>query len=71
MRTRHPQIFLTPSVMCKGSSQKVGTISAPPRRTYPPVTMAAPAYSDALGSIFTLDLPAQELLIGGVEALGF
>ena len=26
---------------------------------------------DALGSIFTLDIPAQELLIGGVEALGF
>jgi hypothetical protein len=29
------------------------------------------AYFDSLGSIFTFDLPAQELLIGGVEALGF
>jgi hypothetical protein len=26
---------------------------------------------DAFGSIFTFDLPAQELLVGGVEALGF
>jgi hypothetical protein len=29
------------------------------------------AYADSLGSIFTIDLPAQELLIGGLEALGF
>jgi hypothetical protein len=29
------------------------------------------AYADSIGSIFTIDLPAQELLIGGVEALGF
>jgi hypothetical protein len=29
------------------------------------------AYLDSLGAIFSFDLPAQELLIGGVEALGF
>jgi hypothetical protein len=29
------------------------------------------AYADSIGSIFTIDLPAQELLIGGLEALGF
>jgi hypothetical protein len=29
------------------------------------------AYADALGSIYAFDLPAEYLLIGGVEALGF
>jgi hypothetical protein len=32
---------------------------------------AAAAYADALGSAYTFDLPADYLLIGGLEALGF
>ena len=70
MWTRHPQIFLTPSAMRKASSRKVRTISATLQQLSAGDYGDA-AYTDSLGSIFTFDLPAQELFIGGVEALGF
>ena len=70
LTTRRPEIFLTPSALRKPIWSPASNFSTWLRWPFPPLTTDA-AYDSAYGSILAFDLGPQDLLIGGLEALGF